>query len=177
MITEQVVAKLEKKIPSDCQGEERRAAYCVIIGCRDGKTLNEISRYYSIDMDLVNYWLDFLDIRNINPVVKTKRSPKAQKIQGYLSANVGKIITPKELADEIIFRQMLERLLRQKNWLMKLECLYQHFIISIMRTDLISRKSREANSRFLIPKRKEISKLNNDHYCCRSRTRLLCSWY
>jgi len=101
MITEQVVAKLEKKIPSDCQGEERRAAYCVIIGCRDGKTLNEISRYYSIDMDLVNYWLDFLDIRNINPVVKTKRSPKAQKIQGYLSANVGKIITPKELADEI----------------------------------------------------------------------------
>jgi len=101
MITEQVVAKLEKKIPSDCQGEERRAAYCVIIGCRDGKTLNEISRYYSIDMDLVNYWGDFLDIRNINPVVKTKRSPKAQKIQGYLSANVGKIITPKELADEI----------------------------------------------------------------------------
>lgn len=101
MITAQAVKKLENMIPEGTNGEEHRAAYCVINGVRDGKSANEIAAYYSVNIDLVDKWIDFFDLRKSPTVSTKKRSSKTQKIHGYLSANVGKIVTPKQVADDI----------------------------------------------------------------------------
>lgn len=101
MLSQKVVEKLEKSIPMDCNGEDRRAAYCVITGLRDGKTVKEITRYYSVEMSLVEKWISFFNIDNTETTVQKKRGRKGSDLTGFVKSNIGKTVTPKQVAEEL----------------------------------------------------------------------------
>jgi hypothetical protein len=101
MLTRNQIDQYVKEVPSTANAEERRSAYCVITGFGDGKTASEISQYYSIEKDVISYWMNHFSFDDIKSESSGKRSGKTKKIEEYLKTNVGKIITPKQMAEEI----------------------------------------------------------------------------
>lgn len=102
MLNQKTVERLEKSIPMDCNGEDRRAAYCVITGLRDGKTAREIARYYTVDTDLVDKWIKFFDVESTSSEIGAKkRGRKGSDLTNYVKSNIGKTVTPKDVAEEL----------------------------------------------------------------------------
>lgn len=101
MITQNTVEKLSKKIPLEVTGEDRRAAYCVLGGFRDGKSPKEITRYYSVEMHLVEKWIKFFNLDSSDTPVKNKRGRKGKDLTNYIKDNIGKTVTPKIVAEEL----------------------------------------------------------------------------
>lgn len=101
MFTQQVAESLEKRIPLDIKGEDRRAAYSTIAGCRDGKTVKEICSYYSVSEDLVNKWIQYLNIETGTRQVGKKRGRKSTDLTQYVKSNVGKTISAKSISEEL----------------------------------------------------------------------------
>lgn len=90
-----------KRIPADINGEPRRAAYATVTGCRDGKTPAQIAAYYSVNVDDVTHWIEVLGIDSDLESSKPRKSRKKGVLFSYVSTNVGKTVTPKEVADEL----------------------------------------------------------------------------
>lgn len=101
MFTQQVAELLEKKIPLNAKGEDRRAAYCTISGCRDGKSIKEICHYYSVSEDLILKWMDYLEIKSEVKQVGKKRGRKSSDLVAYVKSNIGKTVSAKTLAEEL----------------------------------------------------------------------------
>ena len=101
MLTQAQVEKYTLLIPEDTDGEERRAAYATITGFKDDKSINEIASYYSLQQDNVVYWWNFFNFSSSEKKVVGKRGSKTKKIEDYLSANIGKEVTPVQVATEI----------------------------------------------------------------------------
>lgn len=102
MNTQNIIDKLEKKIPLDSEGEDRRAAYCVISGFRDGKNAKDISAYYSVDINLVNKWIEYFEINNLTTSNSSqKRGRKGKDLTGFIKSNIGRTVTPKAVAEEL----------------------------------------------------------------------------
>lgn len=101
MFTQQVAESLEKRIPLDVKGEDRRAAYSTIAGCRDGKSVKEICSYYSISEELVVKWINFLKIDTSVKQVGKKRGRKSSDLTNYVKSNIGKTVSAKTLAEEL----------------------------------------------------------------------------
>lgn len=102
MLTQKAVEKLEKNIPMDCNGEDRRAAYCVISGFRDGKSAKEITRYYSVDSELVEKWIKYFNLEADSSMpTKGKRGRKGSDLTNFVKSNVGRTVTPKDVVEEL----------------------------------------------------------------------------
>lgn len=101
MLTSEQEKKLISRIPKDTAGEDRRAAYAVVTGYREDKTPNQIAAYYSITIDLVNKWYEFFDLSNNVSGEKKRRGRKGKDLVGYVNSNIGKVVTPKQVAEEI----------------------------------------------------------------------------
>lgn len=101
MFSIQTAEAFMRKIPAEINGEERRVAYATITGCRDGKTPAQIAAYYSVNVNDVEKWIDRLGINTHTDSSKPRKSRKKGVLFSYVSNNIGKTVTPKEVADEI----------------------------------------------------------------------------
>lgn len=101
MLTQAQVEEYTLLIPEETDGEDRRAAYATITGFKDDKSINEIASYYSLQQENVVYWWNFFNFSSTEKKVVGKRGSKTKKIEDYLVANVGKEVTPTQVANEI----------------------------------------------------------------------------
>ena len=101
MLTDRKIDSLEKMIPEDTEGEDLRAAYSVLAGVRESKSMKEISSYYSVDINLVDKWVNFFNLSNTSKPVSAKRGRKSKDITSYVKSNIGKIVTPKSVSEEL----------------------------------------------------------------------------
>ena len=101
MISQSTVEKLTKQIPMEATGEDRRAAYCVLGGIRDGKSAREITRYYSVELSLVEKWMNFFNIESDSSTAKAKRGRKGKDLNNYIKSNIGRTVTPKTVSEEL----------------------------------------------------------------------------
>lgn len=100
MLTKQQEQKLTAMISEDIQGEERRAAYAVITGYREGKSVKQIASYYSLDEKLVTDWWTKFSLSESTATTTGKRGRKSKNIISYVENNIGKTVTPKQVAEE-----------------------------------------------------------------------------
>lgn len=100
MLTKQQEQKLTAMISEDIQGEERRAAYAVITGYREGKSVKQIVSYYSLDEKLVTDWWTRFSLSEPTATTTGKRGRKSKNIISYVESNIGKTVTPKQVAEE-----------------------------------------------------------------------------
>lgn len=101
MLSRSEVEGYIKQIPKGITSDEWRYASATITGFSEDKSVSEISGYYSIDKDIVKYWMDYFNFTNIKEQKSSKRSSKTKVIQDYLNKNEGKIINFAKLADEL----------------------------------------------------------------------------
>lgn len=102
MLTKQQENKYIQMIPADTTGEDRRAAYSVVTGYREDKTPEQISAYYSVSIDFVNKWYSFFDFKkNTSTNKRGRRGGKKNVLNSFVKENIGKTVTPKEIADEL----------------------------------------------------------------------------
>ena len=101
MLTRAQIDKYIAEIPSDIHSDERRAAYSVITGFADGKSINEITSYYAIPVEVVTHWMGYFDFASTKVQSKGKRTSKTKIIEDYLAKNVGKTINFAKVAEEL----------------------------------------------------------------------------
>lgn len=90
------IAKEKEKNPEDLS-EKARHGYCVVTGIFYEKSLKEISSFYSVPFDQVQYWMKELSI-DIE-VRESKPKKKKNNIFTWLKENVDKETTAKEIAE------------------------------------------------------------------------------
>jgi hypothetical protein len=88
-------------IPAETVGEDLRAAYSIITGIRDDKSLPQIITYYSLSEELALKWYKFFSLENNNLNSKKKKGRKGKDLINYVKSNVGKTITPKSVIEEL----------------------------------------------------------------------------
>ena len=93
--------KYISNIPSEVTGEDRRAAYAVISGYRDDKSPEQIASYYTVSIDAVVKWYEFFGFGKVSESGRKKRGRKTKDISGYIKSNIGKIVTPKSISEEL----------------------------------------------------------------------------
>lgn len=101
MLTSEQEKTLVNRIPEGTVGEDLRTAYAVIAGFRDDKTTNQIAAYYSINHSLVLKWYEFFAFENSADQPKKKRGRKGKDLTSFVKSNVGRVVTPKQVAEEI----------------------------------------------------------------------------
>lgn len=101
MLNPQQEKTLISMIPPNTDGEDRRAAYSVITGIRDEKSMTQIASYYSIDEGLVLKWYNFFSFEDKTSSSRGRRGRKGKDLTGYVKSNVGKTVTPKQISEEI----------------------------------------------------------------------------
>lgn len=102
MLSQQEENKYISAIPSELDGEDRRAAYSVISGFRDQKSKAQIASYYSLSTDLVEKWYKFFNFNDNGVQKKVGRgSKKTNSILDFVQNNCGRTITPKEVVAEL----------------------------------------------------------------------------
>lgn len=101
MLTRAQIDSYVNSVPEDVDAEEKRAAYATITGYGDDKSVAEIAQYYSISRESVLKWMEYFNFDGKVATIKGRRSSKTKMIESYLSSNIGKIVTPKEIADEV----------------------------------------------------------------------------
>lgn len=95
------IEPLIKTIPSGLEPEDSRAAYSVLVGFREDKSLKEICGYYSISEELGEKWWNYFKLSSNPESVGNKRGRKGKDLNNYIKSNFGKVITPKQLVEEI----------------------------------------------------------------------------
>ena len=101
MLTKKEENELIHKIPNGTVGEELRVAYSVIAGLRDDKSPQQVVAYYSASAELVAKWFKYFEINVPTDSVKKSRNRKGKDLNAYLKNNIGKIVTPKSIVEEI----------------------------------------------------------------------------
>lgn len=101
MLSKEQEEKLIKLIPSDATGENRRAAYSVLAGVREDKSPHQVAGYYTVDIDLVNYWYKFFGFHLPSSEAGKTKGRKSKDLNSYVKTNIGRTITPKIVVDEI----------------------------------------------------------------------------
>lgn len=101
MLTSEQEKNLINSIPQDSAGEDRRAAYSVIAGVKEDKTPKQIAAYYSVNHDLVLKWYNFFNIEQGEVKQKGRRGRKGNDLTAFVKSNIGRVITPKQVAEEI----------------------------------------------------------------------------
>lgn len=101
MLTRAQIDKYITLIPVGIDPDDRRAAYSVITGFGDGKSVGEIVSYYSISKDVVEHWIDYFGFATVKSQTSGKRTSKTKLIEDYLSKNVGKTISFAKVAEEL----------------------------------------------------------------------------
>jgi predicted DNA-binding transcriptional regulator AlpA len=101
MINAQQEKILISMIPSGTTGEDLRAAYSVITGVKDEKNLSQIIVYYSVSNELASKWYSFFSFNNLDSGSKNRRGRKGKDLTGYVKSNVGKVVTPKTVVEEL----------------------------------------------------------------------------
>ena len=101
MLSSQQEKILISMIPSEVEGEDRRAAYSVITGIKDDKNLSQTIIYYSISEELALKWYNFFSFDNEAGLVQNRRGRKGKDLTGYVKSNVGKVVTPKNVVEEL----------------------------------------------------------------------------
>lgn len=101
MLSSQQEKVLISMIPSEVEGEDRRAAYSVITGIKDDKNLSQIIIYYSISEELALKWYNFFSFDKEAGLVQNRRGRKGKDLTGYVKSNVGKVVTPKNVVEEL----------------------------------------------------------------------------
>jgi transposase len=101
MLTRAQIDNYITQIPSDIDSDERRAAYSVITGFADGKSLTEISTYYAISREIAEHWMNYFDFASTKSQATGKRTSKTKLIEDYLAKNVGKTINFAKVAEEL----------------------------------------------------------------------------
>lgn len=101
MLTRTQVETYVKEIPKELEAEDRRAAYATITGFSEDKSVKEIQTYYALTPERVEKWMDYFKFSTERSERAGKRSSKTKKIENYLKDNIGKVITPKQMAEEV----------------------------------------------------------------------------
>ena len=101
MLTRAQIDSYVKEVPENIDADERRAAYATITGFGEDKSVAEIAQYYSLTRDVVIKWMDYFEFTSQKQEATAKRSGKTKKIESYLKDNVGKVVSPKQVAEEI----------------------------------------------------------------------------
>jgi transposase len=101
MLTRAQIDKYITQIPAGIDPDDRRAAYSVITGFGDGKSIGEISSYYAISKEVVDTWMAYFDFSSVKSQSKGKRTSKTKIIEEYLAKNVGKTINFAKVAEEL----------------------------------------------------------------------------
>jgi transposase len=101
MLTRAQIDSYVKEVPENIDADERRAAYATITGFGEDKSVAEIAQYYSLTRDIVIKWMDYFEFTSQKQEAAAKRSSKSKKIESYLKDNVGKTVTPKQVAEEV----------------------------------------------------------------------------
>jgi signal recognition particle subunit SEC65 len=101
MLTRAQIDKYITQIPAGIDPDDRRAAYSVITGFGDGKSIGEISSYYAISKEVVDTWMVYFDLSSTKSHSKGKRTSKTKIIEEYLAKNVGKTINFAKVAEEL----------------------------------------------------------------------------
>lgn len=101
MLTREQIDAYIKNVPASASADDRRTAYSVITGFGEDKSIGEIVQYYSLDRDGVNYWMQYFKFADMKAESTGKRSSKSKKIEQYLKQNIGKVVTPKQVSEDI----------------------------------------------------------------------------
>lgn len=101
MLTRTQVENYVKQIPNGIEPEDRRAAYATITGFSEDKSVKQIHTYYALTSEVVEKWMDYFKFNTDKAEQTGKRSSKTKKIENYLKDNIGKVITPKQMAEEV----------------------------------------------------------------------------
>ncbi len=100
MITDKDISEFLKQLPKDIDPEEWRMISASLTGLRDGMSPREVAGYYNISKDFV---IDFYSKNNAT-VEKSERGSRKKKQSNmidFLKSNVGKTVTPKEVAEAV----------------------------------------------------------------------------
>jgi hypothetical protein len=101
MLTRAQIDQYIKDIPAGIGAEERRAAYATITGFSEGKGVNEICTYYTLNPDTVERWMNFFNFTSTKGKTSGKRSSKSAAIEKFLLENAGKQVNFAELAGQL----------------------------------------------------------------------------
>ena len=101
MLNAQQEKTLIAMIPADSVGEDRRAAYSVIAGVKDDKSIPQIVIYYAISEELALKWHKFFSFEDSLALSKNRRGRKGKDLTGYVKSNIGKTVTPKQVVEEL----------------------------------------------------------------------------
>ena len=101
MLNAQQEKLLISMIPAGTTGEDLRAAYSVITGVKDEKNLSQIIVYYSVSNELASKWYNFFSFDKVSSGSKNRRGRKGKDLTGYVKSNVGKVVTPKTVVEEL----------------------------------------------------------------------------
>lgn len=101
MLTRTQIDQCISRIPEKTGSDERRAAYSVITGFAEGKSVSEIASYYSLTEEVISYWMSYFDFQSSKKKGNGKRSSKTIVIEKHLAENVGKRVNFADLAKEL----------------------------------------------------------------------------
>jgi hypothetical protein len=101
MLTRAQIETYVKEIPEAIDPEDLRAAYATITGFAEDKSIKEIQSYYSLSSEKVDQWMNYFKFNTVRSENVGKRSSKTKKIENYLKENTGKIVTPKQVAEDV----------------------------------------------------------------------------
>jgi hypothetical protein len=89
--------QLISKIPVD----DHRVASCVIYGHYRNWSIQKTCRYYGISVEEYNHYSEIFNFKQRMVKEMTGRKSKQDNIVNFLKVNVGKVVTPVQLATDV----------------------------------------------------------------------------
>lgn len=100
MITRTELDQLVRNLPKTLTQDEWRIAACVATGVHYEKSLPEIARFYSLNIESCRKWWDHFNFNDVGLPTEEKRKSKPQKsLQEYLKLNIGNTVTVIAIAE------------------------------------------------------------------------------
>ena len=95
--TRNAIEQLIKLIPRNISSEDNRIACSVITGFCYGKTLKDCSKYYSLSKERSQYWWDFFNLSDEQPIDRPRRGSKTNSLESFVKDNIGKTFKTKDI--------------------------------------------------------------------------------
>lgn len=100
MISIHQANNLIKNLPKNLSSEEWRTAACVVTGFSYGRTLKQITEFYSLKFDEAKSWWDEFNFSEVSsPESSPKKKNKKNKLSKFIESNIGKVLSTKEMIE------------------------------------------------------------------------------
>lgn len=100
MISIHQANNLIKNLPKTLTSEEWRTAACVVTGFSYGRSLKQITEFYSLKFEEAkSWWEEFNFSEASSPELAPKKKDKKNKLSKFIDSNIGKVLSTKEMVE------------------------------------------------------------------------------